>query len=89
MTAHSPLPWTFWHADIADASNQQVLKLSQWDEIHKPNGEFIVRAANSHEKLVMACQFALNCSRGLERDYFDRLPRDLEAALAAAEGEKK
>ena len=63
MSKHSPLPWASKFSDSRDFEDYEVY--DTYDNLlcvvdEKPDADLIVRAVNSHDKLVEACKLAIN-----------------------------
>ena len=99
---HSPLPWRFdGHVlgsdRIVDADGSTVL-IGSFDCIQHEDGEFLIRAANSHAHLLAACKAALDIPGlcfPMAQDYEPSQRFDLSeslaqirAAIAKAEGKE-
>jgi hypothetical protein len=86
-TKHSPTPWTHQPGLLLAADGHEVASL--FAENFRGNSEFIVRAVNSHERLLAACKAAEDALSG--KHFSDRTDTDdivldeLRNAIAAAE----
>lgn len=62
-SGRSSTPWeydreqlTLWQVDVSDDGDQECDEIA--NNVDPENGEFIVRAVNSHDALVKACKAA-------------------------------
>lgn len=62
--AHTPTPWSVWDKTKIYGPGEEILtEVNNGNlgvEQDKANAAFIVRAVNSHERLIQACRHLLN-----------------------------
>lgn len=97
IAKHTPVPWTLYiDGSICsknyDHSKHCIAKMEFPDLIESEiDGRFIIRAVNNHDALVAAIKAQLAALDGSATDFARMLAahRQLEAALAAAQGGKR
>jgi len=100
MAEHTRLPWRRDSEFITTVAGPFVLiarlDANSWEGCREANGDFIVRACNSHEALLAACQMAAGAlamvtpSLGSPDWYVNAIEdakRDCAAAIASARGD--